>query len=143
MPAVSVLPGPGKDAVAFQQDEQVCQRHAMAHTGYADAVPAGAASAANPPTQPSRRGRLRAVHGVAGRHGAGATHYAATSYGYAYGYPYPYFYPYAAPYPFFGGGLYADWGWGGWGHGGWGHGGWHGWHGGGWHGGGWHGGGHR
>jgi hypothetical protein len=31
---VAVLPGTGKDLAAFQQDELICQQHAMAHTGY-------------------------------------------------------------------------------------------------------------
>jgi len=37
-----VLPGKDKDLAAFQQDELVCQRHAVAHTGYTAAPPSGA-----------------------------------------------------------------------------------------------------
>jgi hypothetical protein len=42
-PAVTVLPGKDKDLAAFQEDELVCERHAVAHTGYT-AVPPSAAS---------------------------------------------------------------------------------------------------
>ena len=37
--AFSVLPGPGKDQAAFQQDMMICQQHAVAHTGYNTPVP--------------------------------------------------------------------------------------------------------
>ena len=37
-PTVTVVPGSGKDAAAFQQDELVCQQHAVAKTGYGNAM---------------------------------------------------------------------------------------------------------
>jgi hypothetical protein len=33
-PMASVTPGPGKALAVFQQDDLVCQRHAIAHAGY-------------------------------------------------------------------------------------------------------------
>jgi hypothetical protein len=48
---VTVLPGTGKNLAAFQQDQAVCEQHAVAHTGYggpgqpgATNLPAGTAS---------------------------------------------------------------------------------------------------
>ena len=141
-PAVTVLPGKNKDAAAFQQDQTICEQHAVAHTGYgtpsnspvrppavAQAAPATPANAqiapAAPPDQAAyvqcmaaRGDTVQIASPVAGDSGY------AYAYPYAPGYPYPYAgpYPYAYPYDGFYGGWYGG-GWG-WGRGGWGHGAW-------------------
>src|ERR1700679_2057028 len=47
-PAGLVMPGKDKSQAAFQQDQAVCQQHAVARTGYGDASqnPSGGAPAA-------------------------------------------------------------------------------------------------
>jgi hypothetical protein len=162
-----VAPGKDKSQAAFQQDQSVCQQHAVAQTGYgnasqnpADHLPAdgtlpgsggGLASAPIPPgTAPL--GEASYLQCMAAR---GDIVQAASAGGYYDGYSYPYPYPYGYEssyygygYPFYGGliagwGGWYGWGWhhGGWGHGNWGRGGWGhaGWGHGGWgHGGGGH-----
>jgi len=46
-PAVIVVPGSGKDFTAFQQDDTICQRHAVANTGYGDLARAHTQGSAN------------------------------------------------------------------------------------------------
>jgi hypothetical protein len=102
-PAALVLPGKDKTVAAFQQDEAICQQHAVAQTGYGDpsqpatSSPAGSATGAEAAmAQPSSdvsfmqcmAARGDTVQAVAAGYG-----YAAP---YAYPYPdygYPYFYP--------------------------------------------------
>ena len=47
----SVLPGPGKDQAAFQQDMLICQRDAIAHTGYNTPLPPVSVPPATAPPQ--------------------------------------------------------------------------------------------
>lgn len=120
--AFSVLPGPGKDQAAFQQDMLVCQQHAVAHTGYNAPVPTAAAGAAANPvdtvapggTQPfDATGYLQCMASRGDTVQAQPTAYAAgiypDGYSYPYGYPYAYGYPtgYGLPGPFYDGGLYG------------------------------------
>jgi hypothetical protein len=131
--ALTVLPGPGKDQAAFQQDALVCQQHAVAHTGYNAPVPSAAAGsaagAANtvPPggAQPfDEAGYLQCMASRGDTVQAQPSAYAAGTdpYGYAWPYGYPYAYPggyptgFGYPYPFYDGGLYGGFGFG-FGHG--------------------------
>lgn len=56
-PSVVVLPGRGKDAAVFRQDDLVCRRHAVAHTAYGGPAPTnppiGAVDPAAEPPVPS------------------------------------------------------------------------------------------
>jgi hypothetical protein len=60
-PGMTVLPGKGKDLAAFQQDQLVCWRHAVAHTGYTNT----AAFSAPGPTG-GATGAAGGVRGAAG-----------------------------------------------------------------------------
>jgi hypothetical protein len=53
-----VVPGPGKDQAAFQQDDQVCREHAVAQTGYGAAgqTPNGGATSGNVAPPPGGSG---------------------------------------------------------------------------------------
>jgi hypothetical protein len=123
-PPIAVLPGTGKDLAAFQQDELICQQHAVAHTGYGS--PAGSAATGRPESA-ENGASLNATAGAApvaaGTTAANATvpvgaqpfdeagyqqcmasrgdivqpqpaGYAAAAYRYGYLYPYPYDYPF-------------------------------------------------
>jgi hypothetical protein len=127
-PAYVVVPAKGKDAAAFQQDAQTCQRAVLPPAGPPGAPPAAASSGydvAYAQCMAAQGNTVRAVGGADPGDAYGYVGYPA----YAYVYPDPYA---DAGLPFFGG-YYGGWG-GGWGHG---------WHGGGWRGGGWRGGGWR
>jgi hypothetical protein len=142
--SVAVLPGIGKDTAAFQQDEQVCQQHAVAHTGYtnralsappetpagitpngtAPAAPANAAANAvvPPGVQPfDATGYLQCMAARGDTVQPQPYGYADAAYPYGNVYPdgYAYGYPYAAdyPYPFYDDGFYGGFGWGGFGNG--------------------------
>jgi hypothetical protein len=144
-----VAPGKDKSQAAFQQDQSICQQHAVAQTGYGDApqnpadhLPAdgtppssagGPASAPIPPgTAPP--GELSFLQCMAARGDIVQATSAGGSDGYSYPYPYPYGYGYpyyGYGYPYYGalivgGGGWYGWGWrnGGWGHGYWGRAGW-------------------
>jgi hypothetical protein len=166
-PSILTFPGKDKSAAAFQQDQAICRRHAISHTGY------GLAS--EPAGQPSDAGAATTTGGGAAppSPGPGATtdkvpaaakaeipdqlSYAQCmaargdrvlsvtpydeQYTYAYpdGFGYGGAYPYA--YPLYGAGLVGGFGFFGFGHGHHHHGYHHG--GGGYHGGGYHGGGHH
>ena len=122
-PAFSVLPGPGKDAAAFGQDQRVCQQHAVAHTGYDAPVPpaAGAAgglgASAAPGVPFDSTGYLQCMASRGDTVQAQPSTYAAGiypddyPYAYQYGYPYAYQYGFPAepgyPYPFYNGALYG------------------------------------
>jgi hypothetical protein len=149
-----VVPGQGKTEAAFQQDEAICQQHAISHTGYGDASQPPPTSAAAPatgvvasPGQPSQDVsfmQCMAARGDIVQMGSPGGY----PYGYNAPYPYPYAYGYGYGYPYF----YPDYdvvfgGVGFFHHGffrsGFHHGGFRGgFHGGGFHGGGFHGGGH-
>lgn len=150
-PAAMVVPGPGKDVVAFQQDDQICRQHAEAQTGYGPPVQApsaNSAAAAAPSATPTAQASNNAPASSAAELPASmppnavgymqcmaargdsvqqlppayVASYAPGLYPYGYGYPFPYVGYY--------GGLGFGWGWGhGWGYnrwhrGGWGHSGW-------------------
>ena len=165
-----VLPGTGKDPAAFQQDDQICRQHAVAHTGYdapshdvvpgatggavIKATPGGESApslsptdetgAANIPSDASLPDELGYLQCMAAR-GNNVRQAPAGDDGLAGDAWYPYGFGYQGAYPVFFGGFYGGWGWGGRHGDGWRGRGWHGggWHGGAWHGGGgWHGGGH-
>jgi hypothetical protein len=158
-----VAPGKDKSQAAFQQDQSVCQQHAVAQTGYgeasqnpadhpppnetppgpgsfsANATPPSSAGAAVPPGT-EVPGEMSYLQCMAARGDivqmTSAGGYSDSGYGYPYAYGYPY---YGYDYPLYGG-LIAGWGgWYGWRHGGWGHGYWGhgGWGHGGWGHGGW------
>ncbi len=126
-PTFTVVPGQGKALAAFQQDDVVCRRHAVSHTGYGDPAPAGATGSAEPPSADMITDDTAYLQCMAARGNTvyvqPAPNFAAVD---AYDYPYGYGYPG----PLYDGGLYAGFGWGGWYHHGWRHGGWHngGWH---------------
>ena len=160
-----VAPGKDKSQAAFQQDQSVCQQHAVAQTGYgnasqnpADHLPpdgtlpgsGGGSASAAVPSGTAPPGEVSYLQCMAAR---GNIVQLASAGGYYDGYSYPYPYPYGYGYPYYGG-LITGWGWGGWygwgwrhggwgygywGRGGWGHGGWGrgGWGHGGWGHGGW------
>lgn len=69
-PSLAVLPGTGKDLAAFQQDDMICQQHAVARTGYGS--PAGAAEAGSPAGTAGS-----AANGASGKETAGVTPVAA------------------------------------------------------------------
>jgi hypothetical protein len=144
-PPVSVLPGQNKDAAAFQQDELVCQQHAVAHTGYGDLTRSGAPGAAVSGANSGVAGTAAAGSGAGITNAAAVTpspdavgylqcmaargdtvqaEPAAYADGYGYGYSpdlYPYGYGYGYPYDYYDGGF----AWGGGGYGGWHGGGFH------------------
>jgi hypothetical protein len=145
-----VAPGKDKSQAAFQQDQSVCQQHAVAQTGYGNAsqnpanhlpadgtLPGSAGGSASAPIPPGTAppGELSYLQCMAAR---GDIVQATSAGGYYDGYSYPYPYPYGYGYPYYGygypyyGGLitgwggWYGWGWrnGGWGYGYWGRGGW-------------------
>jgi hypothetical protein len=171
-PAGMITPGKDKTAAAFQQDQAICQQHALAHTGYggpsqltpsapapAEPLPTpsaptpvsqvdpatGAAAAPAQPTDDVGFMQCMAARGDSVQVVAAGYPYPYAPYPYPY-YPYPYGYSYGYPgSPFFFGGFgFHDRFHRGF-HGGGFRGGFHGggFHGGGFHGGGFHGGGHR
>jgi|SRR5271165_977686 len=138
-PPFVVVPGAGKDQVAFQQDSQICQQHAMAQTGYGapaqasvPGAPAGSVGSAGTGLASADASFLQCMAARGDTVVPAPTNYAAGYPGYPYGYAYPYGLSY--PYPFYLGGFFGGIGYGGWGHhgwgyggrghGGWGHGGW-------------------
>jgi hypothetical protein len=60
---VAVLPGTDKDLAAFQQDELICQQHAVAHTGYGS--PAGSAATGSPTGKPGSAANTVSGNGTA------------------------------------------------------------------------------
>jgi hypothetical protein len=145
-----VAPGKDKTQAAFQQDQTVCQQHAVAQTGYGNAsqnptdhLPAdgtlpnsaGGSASAAVPSGAAPPGELSYLQCMAARGDIVQATSAGGDYdGYSYPYPYPYGYGspyYGYGYPYYGGliagwGGWYGWGWrhGGWGHGYWGRGGW-------------------
>jgi hypothetical protein len=137
-PPVTVLPGKGRDLAAFQQDDAICQRHAVAFTGYGDLTqPATPKAPVGTPPASTAYGTAPATPAGSGTATASASVPLATqpenetsylqcmaargdtvqplaaaypTYGYAYGYPDDYGYPY----PFYDDGFYGGFGWGGW-----------------------------
>jgi hypothetical protein len=137
-PPVTVLPGKGRDLAAFQQDDAICQRHAVALTGYGDlAQPATPQAPVGTPPASTAYGTSPATPAGSGTATASASVPLATqpenetsylqcmaargdtvqpqaaaypTYGYAYGYPDDYGYPY----PLYDDGFYGGFGWGGW-----------------------------
>jgi hypothetical protein len=152
-PPFVVMPGKDKSEVAFQQDQSICQQHAIAHTGYDDS-----SQHPNGPTPPTQAPAASGTGAETPAMLAGATPLDDLSYmqcmaargdivqlpsmdgypgGYPYNYPYPYSsaaYPYSPAYPYpsgygypYGYPYYAGFVGGGWWHGGvwgWHHGGW-------------------
>lgn len=60
-PAAIVMPGPGKDFAAIQQDDTICRRHAAANTGYGDLA------------LPRTQGSNAAISGMTGKAGTART----------------------------------------------------------------------
>jgi hypothetical protein len=141
---VTVLPGTGKDQAAFQQDQAVCEQHAVAHTGYGGPAQPGATNspagtASTPPNGAS--GATPAVPATTAATAAVPTNAAVPvgnqpfdGVGYlqcmasrgdtvqpqpggyaATTYAYGYPYDYGYPYPVYDDGFYGGFGWGGWG----------------------------
>lgn len=129
----TVLPGKGRDLTAFQQDDAICSRHAMQHSGYASTgnsnpthpgTGAPAPALAQPPdgTRPDTVGYLQCMASrgdavlqqPAYAVSALPYDYAGTPYGYAYDEPIDV--PYAYGFPFGVAGFYGGFGWG---HNGW------------------------
>ncbi len=145
-----VAPGKDKSQAAFQQDQSICQQHAVAQTGYGNAsqnpadhlpadgtLPGSAGGSASTPIPPGTAppGELSYLQCMAARGDIVQATFAGGYYdGYSYPYPYPYGYGYpyyGYGYPYYGGlivgwGGWYGWGWrnGGWGYGYWGRGGW-------------------
>jgi hypothetical protein len=111
-PAVMVMPGKDKTEASFQEDQSICQQHAIAHTGYGDLSrhPSGIPPEAPTPTTTTSadiddvsymqcmaaRGDIVQLTSMAG-YDAGEG-YAAYPYPFGYGYAdgYPFAYPYYA-----------------------------------------------
>jgi hypothetical protein len=147
-----VAPGKDKSQAAFQQDQSICQQHAVAQTGYGDAsqypanpvpanaMPPGSGDGSANGTAPGSGGGSASARVPSGIEPPGEMSYLqcmaargdivqlTSMGGYYDGYGYPYPYPYAYGYPYYGygyplyGGLVA--GWGGWYGWGWRRGGW-------------------
>ena len=109
-----VAPGKDKSQAAFQQDQSVCQQHAVAQTGYgnasqnpADHLPAdgtlpgsaGGSASAAVPSGTAPPGEVSYLQCMAAR---GNIVQLASAGGYYDGYSYPYPYPYGYGYPYYG-----------------------------------------
>jgi hypothetical protein len=125
-PSAIVVPGQGKNLAAFQQDDLVCQRHAIAHTGYAGETPGGLAGGENAsaPIATEALDEVGYAQCMAARGNIvqpGPPEYAIPpdlyGNGYVAGFPYGYPYGFGSPEPVF----TAGFGWGGRRRGGWGH----------------------
>ena len=133
---LSVLPGKSKSLAAFQQDNAICQQHAVTHTGYNDLAPSSTTNPSNgtgpngsatataiDPEPPDSAGYLQCMASRGNTVQPEGT-YAALPYpyGFSYGYADAFGYPvgYGYPYPFYDGGFYGGFGWGGRYGGGWG-----------------------
>lgn len=124
-PAATILPGQGKPLAAFQQDDLVCQRHALAHAGYNDPEqPIASGPDERPPdgVVPDEPAYLQCMAARGNTIQLNAPPYALPTGapGYSYTYEYP---PYASA--FVGGFGFGGFGGGRWHHGGWHHGGGH------------------
>jgi hypothetical protein len=115
-PAGMITPGKDKTAAAFEQDQAVCQQHAISHTGYGDqSAPTSPAPTSPAPTSPAPTPSAAAPSTPATASQSGPATVAAqpsddvdfmqcmaargdTVQVASAAYPYPY--PYAAPYPY-------------------------------------------
>ena len=118
-----VAPGKDKSQAAFQQDQSVCQQHAVAQTGYgnasqnpADHLPpdgtlpgsGGGSASAAVPSGTAPPGELSYLQCMAAR---GDIVQLTSTGGYYDGYSYPYPYPYGYGYPYYGYGYPYHGGW--------------------------------
>ncbi len=140
--AVTVVPGKDKDAAAFQQDDLICRRHALAHTGYGGPMQAGRRIGSTAPVVEApvaaaavpgdEVGYMQCMAARGDTVLADRFVYPPLNEAYGGEPSFPYEYPDSYGYPagLYDGGFYGAFGWGGWhrygwhsrGHqGGWGH----------------------